>query len=88
MTTCFCSTRVKSGYHFITNLLLHDNDTPEWAHWTSFWKLNIPPKIKTFIWKACNDYLPNRDRWLTKGIQVSNNCVICGQYGEHVFRRR
>ncbi|XP_048494587.1 uncharacterized protein LOC125494808 [Beta vulgaris subsp. vulgaris] len=26
------------------------------------WKFNVPPKIKLFLWKACHDGLPSKDR--------------------------
>ena len=25
------------------------------------WSLNVPPKVKTFIWRACSNILPTRD---------------------------
>ena len=37
--------------------------------WRRIWKLNVPPKVSTFIWRACSNCLPTREnlhrRWIT-----------------------
>ena len=33
------------------------SSNPSWLHslWNDIWSAQVPPKIKTFVWKACND---------------------------------
>lgn len=50
---------VKSGYWF-TQGLLNPNFTKVDHNW--IWKLKVPPNITNFLWKACHDGLPAKDR--------------------------
>ncbi|KAK3221525.1 hypothetical protein Dsin_008550 [Dipteronia sinensis] len=54
---------VKSGYHLARNLLPQaghsnsgSNPCNDW--WKALWQLNLPLKIKIFIWKACYNWIP------------------------------
>ena len=29
--------------------------------WKSVWSINTPPKVRTFLWRACSNILPTRD---------------------------
>lgn len=29
--------------------------------WSKIWKLKVPPKVRTFLWRACSNCLPTRD---------------------------
>ena len=31
------------------------------SFWDGIWSTQVPPKVKTFIWRACHDSLPSRD---------------------------
>lgn len=37
----------------------------------------MPPKVKKFIWRACRNYLPTRQRLKDKGVNCSLDCVLC-----------
>lgn len=54
--------------------------------WGKLWQLNILPKIKDFIWKACNNALPTRDNLIKGNINVEPICPICNGNNESILR--
>jgi hypothetical protein len=78
----------KSGYHVAIEVdgpNFGDNSDKKWRR---LWNLKIPPKIKLFLWRSCQDCIPTRARLLQKGIEVNDVCVFYGSAGEtqeHVF---
>ena len=48
------------------------------------WSLSIPPKIKNFLWKACNDRLPSKTRLERSHIFLPQQCVFCNNASESV----
>ncbi|CAH9084823.1 unnamed protein product [Cuscuta epithymum] len=57
--------------------------------WTRVWKLNLPPKMKTFFWQVCTDCLPSKERLLQRRVSVWPVCSTCGVDREstlHVFQ--
>ena len=57
---------VKTAYR----LALHLNKQPWVEHsqsraykpiWRGIWALNVPPKVQTFLWRACSNCLPTRE---------------------------
>ncbi|CAH9102969.1 unnamed protein product [Cuscuta epithymum] len=57
--------------------------------WTQVWKLNLPPKMKTFFWQVCTDCLPSKERLLQRRVPAWLVCSTCGVDREstlHVFR--
>ncbi|XP_057249366.1 uncharacterized protein LOC130590821 [Beta vulgaris subsp. vulgaris] len=48
------------------------------------WKLNVAPKIKLFLWKACHDGLPSKDRLEKCKVFVPQQCVLCCHNSESV----
>ncbi|KAK9986113.1 hypothetical protein SO802_031064 [Lithocarpus litseifolius] len=48
------------------------------------WKLNVPPKVRNFVWRACNDILPTRANLFRKKVCTDPLCAICGQTDETV----
>jgi hypothetical protein len=45
--------------------------------WDSLWKLNIPSKVKIFLWKALHGVLPGVAILAGRHIKVSPQCPIC-----------
>lgn len=54
---------VKSGYQF----LLKDTPLNDWSQpdpmqtkevWKDIWSLNVPPKVRNFLWRACKEAIP------------------------------
>lgn len=57
-------------------------------NWNAIWRLEVPPKVKTFTWRACKNVLPTQLRLQDKGIQCPPLCAICTSAGEnswHLF---
>ncbi|KAK0578624.1 hypothetical protein LWI29_013325 [Acer saccharum] len=49
------------------------------------WKMGIPLKIKLFIWKACNDWIPTKGNLGRRGIPCDGICPICSKSLEHTL---
>ena len=46
--------------------------------WKLIWNLNCPNKIKHFMWRACRNILPTKNRLKAKGICIKDGCEQCG----------
>ena len=46
--------------------------------WRGVWSLNVPNKIKHFVWKACNGILPTKESLYRRKITESKICEACG----------
>ena len=44
--------------------------------------MNVPNKIKHFVWKACNGILPTKESLYRRKITESNTCEACGDRTE------
>ncbi|KAK0603914.1 hypothetical protein LWI29_010068 [Acer saccharum] len=76
---------VKSRYWVGRNLCAEQcqsssNDMKDW--WKKMWKIEIPLKIKIFIWKACFDWIPTRGNLGRRGINCDETYQICGKSRE------
>ncbi|KAI9185039.1 hypothetical protein LWI28_003582 [Acer negundo] len=47
----------------------------EW--WKTLWRLRIPAKVKIFIWKACNNWLPTAWNLMKLKLDVDPFCPVC-----------
>ena len=52
--------------------------------WNHIWKLNIPPKVRNFVWHACSNILPTSTNLCRKRIPLNPACAICQQHDETV----
>ncbi|KAL5559711.1 hypothetical protein UlMin_035922 [Ulmus minor] len=48
------------------------------GHYT-FWKLQIPAKIRIFVWKAYNDWIPTAVNLANHGVPTHKRCLICNE---------
>ncbi|KAM0988472.1 hypothetical protein ACFX2A_012624 [Malus domestica] len=58
--------------------------------WKQIWKLNVPNKIKIFIWRCCNRAVAVRHNLQRRHLRVNNVCGVCGVAEEtenHLFFR-
>ena len=46
------------------------------AIWKMVWQLDCPNKIKHFMWRACKNILPTRNRLKVKGVGCEDCCEI------------
>ncbi|CAN1174466.1 Putative ribonuclease H protein At1g65750 [Linum perenne] len=52
--------------------------------WKWLWQLDLPPKIKFFIWRACRNALPTRLGLHRRRCEISSLCVTCSTADESV----
>ncbi|XP_019185242.1 PREDICTED: uncharacterized protein LOC109180209 [Ipomoea nil] len=71
---------VKSGYKCIVGR--YDNTITPFNKWQVLWKLKIPPKWKTFLWRALSDILPTTMNLRNKRVDIEPNCAMCGMINE------
>ena len=45
--------------------------------WRKLWQLNVPPKVRMFLWKACSNILPTRENLNRRRVQVDPMCGMC-----------
>ncbi|CAN6541779.1 unnamed protein product [Malus baccata var. baccata] len=58
--------------------------------WNAIWSLNVPRKMRFFIWKCCNHALAVRRNLKRRHMRVDNICGVCGLVDEtenHIFFR-
>lgn len=56
--------------------------------WTVLWKVKLPLKVLTFVWKRLHDCLPVKLKLANRGTQVVDVCHICNGESEspsHLF---
>ncbi|KAL8496802.1 hypothetical protein ACS0TY_020469 [Phlomoides rotata] len=70
---------VKSAYKAASTLVINDGIEGK-VEWKKLWNLKIPPKLKSWYWRVCRNFLPTRERLWEKGLHISPICVMC-QYG-------
>ena len=46
------------------------------------WKLNVPPKVRNFLWKACNDGIPSKSHLERSHVFTPQECVFCNFHSE------
>ena len=74
--------QVRSGYHLLCDLYKNDvassSDTAgQKICWNRLWKLNIPNKVKFFLWQACTDSIPTMLNLHKRRIVPSSVCCLC-----------
>lgn len=56
--------------------------------WLEIWRLEVPNKMKFFIWRCCNSSLAVRDNLYRRRMRVDTACALCGHAKEtehHLF---
>lgn len=69
--------RLKQPYH-TEHSSVHDHGKT----WRRIWKLNVPPKVGTFLRRDCSGYLPTRQNLQKKQIKIKEHCELCGHRTE------
>ncbi|XP_030963604.1 uncharacterized protein LOC115984727 [Quercus lobata] len=81
---------VKSGYKCLCDdpyVSEFDSESTE-AHrglWKGVWRLNVPGKIKHFLWKCCTNALPTKENLLKRTIISESGCVKVRQVWLRTF---
>ncbi|KAM6571333.1 hypothetical protein CsatA_015413 [Cannabis sativa] len=79
---------VKSGYKLAVSIVEQDESTcgssiEHW--WSNFWKLNLPPKVRIFVWKLFHTSLPVAAELYRRHIANSPYCSICNSCEETII---
>ena len=74
---------VKSAYHLARNRGIIDrgessDSSGMRSFWRKLWRTNIPNKIRTFGWKACQNILPTKMNLFQRKIIEDLTCDACG----------
>lgn len=76
---------VKSGYRLIMNGICDSTHLRVPGDWWKLWDLRVPPKIKSFLWRAARDCLSTRVKLATRGVHSTSFCVICYDHFENCW---
>lgn len=68
---------VRSGYRLCMEVFSDQEQLKVAADWSKLWHLDVPPKVKTFLWRSCRDCLPTRVKLRTRGVNCSSICAVC-----------
>lgn len=74
---------VKTGYHLWSDASLSRSNVIQGSGWSKLWNLDIPHKVKTFLWRFCRNTVPVRRRLSAKGVALPIICPMCGADVEH-----
>ena len=81
---------VRSAYHLQSqgidqsNQAEGSNAQDSRRFWKRLWRLQIPPKSKHFLWRACLNALPTKANLTHRGISIAGNCALCPYQSETV----
>ena len=78
---------IKSTYRIALKLksgdwVEHSSTRQHGATWGRTWKLNVPPKVRNFIWRACSNCPPTRNNLWRGKVRIEAMCDICQQEQE------
>lgn len=72
---------VRSGYHITQSILKLEKDLGESLKveggslvWAKVWKMKVPNKIRVFAWRACQNILPTREKFISQ--ESGSRCIL------------
>ncbi|MCH84500.1 putative ribonuclease H protein [Trifolium medium] len=68
---------VRSDYYHLMEVVIENNHLKVEGNWNKMWKLNIPKKVKIFLWRSLRECLPVKERLIRKGVQCDPKCPCC-----------
>nr|POE66513.1 putative ribonuclease h protein [Quercus suber] len=80
---------VKSGSKFLASEHLgsqQPSTTPnDKGLWRMIWSLSVPPKVRNFLWRACQNALPVKFNLRRRHILNEDICETCKVEAEDIF---
>ncbi|XP_019150982.1 PREDICTED: uncharacterized protein LOC109147778 [Ipomoea nil] len=73
---------VKEGYKAVIGN--YSQPTGTFDKWKKLWSLKVPPKWKTFLWRALSDILPTTENLLSKRVDIDPTCAMCDLVHEDI----
>ena len=55
------------------------------AFWKNLWSIDVPNKIRVFMWRACSSILPTKTNLFKRGIVSSSTCPNCNDEAETIL---
>lgn len=74
---------VQSAYYTITEELFDSSHLRVPGPWMSIWKLQVPRKIKFFLWRAARGCLPTGNNLLFCHVMCEKYCPMCEENPEN-----
>ncbi|KAL5758152.1 hypothetical protein ACOSP7_020763 [Xanthoceras sorbifolium] len=71
---------VKSAYWLASqnpDLARSSSPAPLASWWRSLWLLNLPAKVRLFLWRLCHDWLPSAGSFVRRHISMAEHCHLC-----------
>nr|KYP59702.1 hypothetical protein KK1_015142 [Cajanus cajan] len=65
--------------------LININHPKQARNWQSIWRVEVPMKVRNFLWHVCRDALPTRARLQFHGVNYLAICLLCGDNIEDVW---
>ncbi|KAF4346609.1 hypothetical protein F8388_011696 [Cannabis sativa] len=78
---------VASGYklRFLDpNIAGYSNNTPLKTWWQFIWSSKLIPKMKNFIWRVFNQWIPTKVELTKRGMSLDTTCVWCKEHEENI----
>lgn len=80
---------VKFAYQVVIRLkeqtwIEHSTASRDQTNLRQIWKLNVPPKVRNLVWRACSNILPTRESLQRRRVKVDAHCELCFQQLEFV----
>lgn len=69
---------VKSAYKLARNMLRPWDENNNDSIWKRLWRVKVPAKVKTFLWRTLANCLPTLNNLQTKKNHVCVTCPLCG----------
>lgn len=76
---------VKMGYQFWSSQNSIEASNAASRSWNRLWRLNLPHKMRNFLWKFCNNNIPDRKLLRSKGVATTIICSMCNEDIEHML---
>lgn len=76
---------VKSGYNFWHKHFGECRQITIHKGWSKIWCLEVPHKLKIFLWWLCRNNVPVRNLLRGRGVQTTIICPMCGVDVEHLL---
>ncbi|XP_043814106.1 uncharacterized protein LOC122724009 [Manihot esculenta] len=78
---------VKTAYYCVLSMLGRHLRVGTSDLWKKVWALDVPPKVRDFIWRLFRGVLPTRDNLARRGVDVPLGCLFCdaNESIDHLF---
>ena len=80
---------VKSGYRFLQESEVSDQvPVTNFGFWRDLWSLEVPSKVKNFVWRACREALPTKANFCRRKVitaTIYENCMVMMEDCSHAI---